>query len=225
MLALTPATVLAIEPSPQNLFYLTSTLHAAAVAHDEYASRVAVLPVAVGEASGESPIFAEDKNAGNTMLLPNADAVEIRSDLHPTRPKKKMLPVGSVGARVPVRTLASLARPFLSELASSLAPPGRSHSSSAARASATGRNHDIMLKIDSQGYECNVLRGASSELLQQVRVLVAEVWPVGLQANNCSAAELERLVRAAGFPHVQKSQALGDVTLIAHRGQAAGGKD
>jgi FkbM family methyltransferase len=57
-----------------------------------------------------------------------------------------------------------------------------------------------LLKIDVQGFELNVLRGAT-QLLQQNRalVIVLEFWPYGLQKAGSTPEELLDFLHKAGF--------------------------
>ena len=68
MLLLTNTTVFAFEPSPVNLFYLTSSLWRAVQQHSELRPRVWVFPFAVGEAPLNTTIYTAVGNGGNGVL-------------------------------------------------------------------------------------------------------------------------------------------------------------
>ena len=68
MLWRTDAHVVALEPSPANLFYLTSTLAAAAKLRPSVADRVLVIPLAAGDAASTSVLYAANSNAGNSVV-------------------------------------------------------------------------------------------------------------------------------------------------------------
>jgi FkbM family methyltransferase len=61
----TDATVVAFEPSPKNLFRLTSTLLSLP---EEMKNRVTLYPVALGDRPATAAIMASPKNAGNTQV-------------------------------------------------------------------------------------------------------------------------------------------------------------
>lgn len=65
----TEATVIAFEPSPANLFYLTSSLSEAAKERADVASRVVVYPLAADEHDDtSSTLYAARGNAGNSVV-------------------------------------------------------------------------------------------------------------------------------------------------------------
>lgn len=61
----TDASVVAFEPSPKNLFRLTSTLLSLP---EEMKNRVTLYPVALGDRPATAAIMADPKNAGNTQV-------------------------------------------------------------------------------------------------------------------------------------------------------------
>jgi len=87
----TNATVIAIEPSPLNLFFLTSTLHRATTRMPQWKHRVVVLPAALGDATTEEKIFVAAANSGNSVL-------RMQTRDHPTQRMDRSF-------RVPVMTL------------------------------------------------------------------------------------------------------------------------
>ena len=68
LLLRTRAKVIAFEPSPTNLFYLTRSLQFLCARYPEMASRVVVFPVAAGEQPGVARVLGQRGNLGNTVL-------------------------------------------------------------------------------------------------------------------------------------------------------------
>ena len=68
MLVKTNARVIVLEPSPANLYYLMSTLHAAHAAGTLARGRVLVLPYAASDKNGTSTLYAAKNNAGNSVI-------------------------------------------------------------------------------------------------------------------------------------------------------------
>lgn len=58
------AYAIAFEPSPANLFYLTSSV----LANQDVAGKLSLYPLALGSKSGSHSIYAESGNAGNTVV-------------------------------------------------------------------------------------------------------------------------------------------------------------
>ena len=60
--------------------------------------------------------------------------------------------------------------------------------------------HVELMKVDVQGYECEVFRGMRELLAsQQVRKIHFEVWAEGLAAQNCSTEQLVDTLQADGY--------------------------
>ena len=76
LLLRTRARVIAFEPSPVNLYYLTRSLRLLAESHPEVARRVVVFPIGAGDAQlSRAPLFVEKGNLGNTIVgRPHSDA-------------------------------------------------------------------------------------------------------------------------------------------------------
>lgn len=62
----------------------------------------------------------------------------------------------------------------------------------------SGLEHPVVCKIDTQGAEVEVLKGAGG-LLREVDLLTIEFWPAGLRRLGGDAESLLRLLRAGGF--------------------------
>lgn len=75
MLLQTRARVLVVEPSPANLFYLTSTIHALAKQWPDVAHRVEVLPIAASNETGSDTLYVAKYNAGNSVVGTSSPAV------------------------------------------------------------------------------------------------------------------------------------------------------
>jgi FkbM family methyltransferase len=73
ILATTEAKVIAFEPSPKNLFRITSTL---LNLPDEMKDRVTLFPVALGSEPATASLLANPYNAGNTQVVQEADAID-----------------------------------------------------------------------------------------------------------------------------------------------------
>lgn len=67
MLARTSSYVVAVEPSPTNLFYLMSSLRVHAM-HSESPAEVYVLPQAAGDSTTRVPMYRAVHNAGNSVI-------------------------------------------------------------------------------------------------------------------------------------------------------------
>ena len=66
-------------------------------------------------------------------------------------------------------------------------------------ASAAGLPRVDVIKLDVDGYECKVLRGADSLLERQRPAIVAEVCPYALEEHGDSAAEMLGLLLKHGY--------------------------
>lgn len=67
-LHLTDALVVAFEPNPTSLYYLTRTIQHAATRDPAIADRVVVYPIASGSTSSHNKIFAVSGNRGNAVI-------------------------------------------------------------------------------------------------------------------------------------------------------------
>lgn len=64
----TNARIIAFEPSPINLYYLTRTLRLAAERHPAIARRVVVFPLGAGRTRRKLPLLIQRGNLGNTII-------------------------------------------------------------------------------------------------------------------------------------------------------------
>lgn len=62
------ATVVAFEPTPSNLFYLTQTVAINRVAHPDWAHRLVVFPVGLGDKTFVTKMYSEPGNTGNAVI-------------------------------------------------------------------------------------------------------------------------------------------------------------
>lgn len=195
MLLLTQATVVAVEPNPANLFYLTSSLHGM---RKLWRDRVVVLPIGASDSPGISRIFVEHSwrgtNYGNSVLLPDAHAAA-RIQLGPRKALRAVETAGRAES-ITIRTLDAVLAPLLATLPAA--------------------QHAMMMKVDTQGFECRVLGGAP-QLLRSVQALVTEVDEKFLAPQNCSAAMLEDHVRRSGFNEVKTHKSMSEASLVALR--------
>ena len=76
LLLRTRARIIAFEPSPTNLFYLTRSIRLAAQLHPEISTRVVVFPIGAGNVPLEhAQLYTERGNLGNTVVgVRHADA-------------------------------------------------------------------------------------------------------------------------------------------------------
>ena len=169
LLLRTRAHIIAIEPSPLNLWYLTRTLRSVVGRHPQLAGRVVVLPVAVGAGASNQTIFVERHNLGNTLVGSAYSDACRRQDARCLRQRMLALPTN-----VSVLPLDALFPRGLEALR--------------------------MLKMDVQGYECEVLRGATLALARSPRLsaIATEVAPGWLNAHCCGRRYLIHQLRAVG---------------------------
>jgi len=190
MLQRTDASVLAVEPSPSNLFYLTSSLQLAARAQPSLAHRVTVLPFALSNHSGREAITHSAVNLGDARIGAYATAgttvpsFEGRGNIPGVSHDHPLFhaPVTpSLGIDVTPLDVAL-------DGAIGLGLHGRR----------SGRPRVRLMKLDAQGHECHVLRGMR-RLLQQglVQLVKTEVSSRLLEAQGCSETELLALLRAS----------------------------
>lgn len=181
----TNARVVAFEPNPNNLYHLTRTLNMLVERNASFAGRIAVLPVGLGSRAAEITITLQVGNVGNSILraedtpnMPHAKKLAGESAVRCANDTTSNTRGKSCNmGRVPVRRLDKLFEaPF----------PVR------------------LMKMDVQGYECNVLRGASrfldNDCMHTVTAEDDEAW---LVAQHCSSAGLRRILTRNGTGGMQ----------------------
>jgi len=191
MLLSTRAHVVAFEPSPINLFYLTRSLRLVAQHHPELASRVLVFPLALGRGSDNLldphvSLFAERGNLGNTVVGTAATADgRCWSHVHGRRG-----PGGA--ARTTARRLACSQQ--MRQLHSRV-PSARLDD-----LFPRGLGMTRLVKLDVQGHECNVLEGARATMAasSHLSAITTEVSSGLLGANCCGRRWLLHLLHVRG---------------------------
>lgn len=176
MLLSTSAKLVVFEPSPMNLFHLTSTLlYASAAATGRKGAptpsarigvdvgvglpgRVVVYPLGASAAPGTASLFADLENSGNSVVGTMAlSSRKVRRFNVTLRPLDALFPAH-----------ARLCVP--------------------------------LVKLDAQGFECAVLRGMGGMLGGgRVRAISAELWPHGLVKQGCSEEGLLALLRSHAY--------------------------
>lgn len=172
------ANVIAFEPSPSNLFYLTSSILANKDEFPDWADRLKLYPVALGAHNAESLIYESAGNAGNSAVSKpiGEDGNEI--------PQMSLL--RHHGVTKPVRNIFNVSVRKLDDVI-------RGH-----EYLAQGRIR--LMKLDVQGFETFVLRGASQLFrLRAVENVHYELASRFLRAQGSSAVELHTLIVASGF--------------------------
>ena len=189
LLLRTNAKIVAIEPSPANVFFLTRTLRMMAAQYPQIKDRVVVFPVGIGgvPSSRSRSLLVPPGNLGNSMLQTTA-----RSDLF-------------LGASLTSELAgASRLEVVLSPL-HELFP--------------NGLGGIRAVKVDTQGYECQVLLGSIEALRHtqsRVEALVTEVARKHLAAHCCTPAILTHLMRAIGVPEALVGQPSNSSSFVPH---------
>ena len=168
----TEARVIAFEPGPDNLFYLTSSLLALREMLPEVAQRARLYPLAMGDARRVEVLHGARGNAGHSVI----GAVKAGGD--------KFAEGGFEGAQqIQVGTLDEVLWPRAQRNDTLYYPPSVA-----------------MLKLDVEGYECNALRGMRALLCARaVRSLKVEVFDHALRQQGCSGLALQQMLVEAGF--------------------------
>lgn len=137
----------AVEPSPANLFYLTSS---ALASPPDLKRRLMLYGMALGDEEGKHPMYVEHGNAGNSVLDTGARTG------------------GEAAYQIQAGTLDALLL-----LSGGRTPP-----------------YIHLMKIDAQGFEPKILRGAAQLLASgAVNAVKLEVDTAALRAQNASAEE------------------------------------
>ena len=162
----TPATVVAFEPNPVNLFPLTSTLMKM---DQSYRDRVYLFPIALGANGTEAIINTAVDNPGNSVV-----GTQVKDH-------KDQVFLPPVGIRV--MRMDSLL-------------------------SFSMKSRDLripIMKLDAQGFECNILRGMGA-LLREVTTIQMEMARKWLSAQpGCSEAVILDIAAKNGLRAYSKS--------------------
>lgn len=151
----------------------------AAERNPSVAERVVVFPVAAGEVARRTVAYAQRGNLGNTVVGQRiADACRREGKGDP--------------AADAVATEACLQREPMDELTVTVLP--------LATLFPTGLSNVLLIKLDTQGYECKVLDGARALLASATRLrgIVTEVAPRWLFRHCCKPLQL--LARLHALP-------------------------
>jgi FkbM family methyltransferase len=167
----TEARVIAFEPGPDNLFYLTSSLLALREMLPEVAQRARLYPLAMGDARRVEVLHGARGNAGHSVI-------------GSVQASDKFAEGGFEGAQqIQVGTLDEVLWPRAQRNDTLYYPPSVA-----------------MLKLDVEGYECNALRGMRALLCARaVRSLKVEVFDHALRQQGCSGLALQQMLVEAGF--------------------------
>ena len=157
---------IAFEPLPANLFYLTSAVLANKPA---FRAHLTLHPIALGAASGTTPLYSQRGNAGNTVV--NAPVGDSQAD------EAAMVHAGAV-AQILVSTLDSQMWP------DSTAPAPR-----IALLKMDVQGYECRLLAGAQ-------RLLAARAIRTVKLEVAPRW---LRKQGCSAMELYTKLHGAGF--------------------------
>ena len=211
MLALTRASVLALEPSPTNLFYLTRTLHRWRTEQGHRGRRrVTVLPVAAGETPKAARLFSRSNNLGHAHLATAA------GDDAEGRPGTARVLSGDAPPSAPTAVATVDVLPL-----DALLPWANASSAEAPHRTTRAHRpmpHVRLMKIDTEGYECQVVKGALQALASGfVQTLALESTGRLLAQQGCSASHLEWFLRVVGYTTVRRSITIDEGVLVAER--------
>lgn len=164
--------VVAFEPSASNLYYLTSSM----LLNHHMSQKLSLYPFALSNEASSHYIFSEPGNAGNTVLdKPLVPCVQWKAGDNSWNACE--LP----GVRRQFAQSRTLDQVLLSE------PNG-----------AVPVIH--LMKLDAQGYEVKILRGATKLLaLGAVRCIQFELAPAWIEGHGDSLADLFSILLASRF--------------------------
>ena len=194
MLLRTDARVVAFEPSPSNLFYLTRTLHRAAELDPTIVHRVVVLPYAAGSSSETRQI---NDNGGASAIVP-VSSTAAASCLAQRN-------CGGSVQSIQQRTLDELLEHFWDTHGQKKVNPD----------TVPVR----VMKIDVQGYECSVLEGALRSLKSHMVASISAEWDAKTNPGRsfrCTQRRLFEAFHTGGLGYV-KIHTMSEETIFAHR--------
>lgn len=146
--------VVAFEPNPENLFYLTSS----ALMNQGFPAKLALYPIGLGNVDANHTMFEEKGNIGNSVM-----DVPVQASNAPAHTVK-------------TRTLDEI---FMADGS----PP-----------------YIHLMKIDTQGFEVNILKGGSKLLksgaIRAMKLEVAKAWLYGQKTNTL---ELFNVLGSSGY--------------------------
>ena len=168
----TEARLIALEPGPDNLFYLTSSLLALREMLPKVAQRARLYPLAMGDARRVEVLHAERGNAGHSVIGP------------PIKNARFARGGWEAAQEIYVGTLDEVLWPRAHRLRNETwSPPSVA-----------------MLKLDVEGYECNALRGMRALFCARaVRSMAVEIFDNALRQQGCSGISLQQMLVDAGF--------------------------
>ena len=156
----------AFEPEPDNLRYFRSTL----ARFPSLSTLVHLHGFALGDKDGESFIYRQDGNAGNSVV----------NVVHPDDPSNQIDYSAMESNKSPIH-ISTLDAELWPDLASPPPPI-------------------LLLKMDAQGFETKTLQGARRLLeFRAIKAVQTELAPAFLKAQNSSATELCQILANAGF--------------------------
>jgi FkbM family methyltransferase len=178
--------IIAFEPDPGNLFYLTSTLSRLR-ASDR--NRVHLFPVALGSVTSEAFIHVEAHNRGNSIVVAKEDLAGKDSLVNSRLKNFKQQSKYYDPVPVPIERLDDLLR-------------------------LTGAAIHFF-KMDAQGAECDILRGGFSQIFSAhaIQQVWYELEPPSIRAIACSEEEQWAILHLAGFDRHYRYPPIGQSQL------------
>ena len=186
--------VIAFEPHPDNVARCRRNYSLNTMEHVE------LMPLGLGDAEGESTMSeVRAANAGMNRMAPTAAQVatgaRVAARAQVAQAEGTTVRITTLDAYLQEREMKSRDSPASAE--SSHSGDG-GHSSDAGQAAAATLPID-WIKIDVEGYEARVLRGAAATIARCRPGLFIEVDDANLRAQDDSAAGLLKWVEAAGY--------------------------
>ena len=180
VLMTTNASIAAFEPDPRNLFHLTSTLSRLP---SSLRRRVYVVPVALGALSTTSEIHVASDNRGNAVV-----GQQIKDRLDPGQTFLEPLPIV-------VERMDDLLHV--------------TNNSDSDNDDDNDNNRIRLVKMDAQGYECNIVQGAST-FFEAASTVVFELESIMLRNfPNCNETVLYDAFAGDGTRKIYNNAHLG----------------